>query len=396
MHRDSDLSNAPAIVAHSRTPFSPGDALLIPADAYKPTGVRWLWHGRVPVGKVTLIAGDPGLGKSFVTLDLAARTSTGRASPHDTLRERDEREGIPPESPGDVVLLNAEDDPADTLRPRLEAMGADLERIHILDGIHGHSQGRWSNRAVELDRDLHRLDNALCQLRRPRLLVVDPISAFLGQADSHSNAQVRALLGGLSRLAQKHDCAIVCVSHLNKGGAGQRAVYRAMGSLAFTAAARVVLLVAKHPEDESLRIVVPVKCNLSGEAPALAYRIVQRETGAGVEAVIEWGEAPLSITADQIERNSAPESPTQRQRGEALNTVCDWLTDLLASGPVRASEVHERAGAEAIAPTLLLKARKQLNVNITRTSVPGGERGEGHWTWSLAGEPEPHASNAAA
>jgi len=192
----------------------------------KPEPIRWLWPGRVPLGKLTLIVGDPGLGKSFLTLDLAARVSAGEPWPDAPGAEN---------TPGAVVLLSAEDDLADTIRPRLDAAGADVERVAALS-------------ISSLQRDLPDLEKAMHDAPGVRLVVIDPITAYLAGTDSHKNADVRSLLAPLAELAARHRVAVVAVSHLNKHVGGS-ALYRAQGSLAFTAAARAVWLVAKDKAD---------------------------------------------------------------------------------------------------------------------------------------------------
>jgi putative DNA primase/helicase len=220
-----------------------GEPVISRLDQVPRSSVRWLWPGRVPLGKTTLIAGDPGLGKSFVTLDMAARASNADDWPDDApcsvYRRGDDMPG--PDDPkdgtigpydvpvaADTVLLSAEDDPADTLRPRLEALGADLRRIRTLNAVRFAASNREPG-PVRLDRDLQALDRALDHCSRPRLVIIDPISAYLGQADGNSNHEMRRLMASLGELAARRGVAVVCVTHLSKGGAGGKAVYRAMG-----------------------------------------------------------------------------------------------------------------------------------------------------------------------
>ena len=185
--------------------------------------LEWLWPGRIPLGKLTLMCGDPGLGKSFVTLDMAARVSTGDPWPDTSLLRQ---------PAGGVVLFNAEDDLADTIAPRLDRMGADDKRIVAIEGVAVQSQQRH----FSLEIDLPRLEEVLDDNPDARLVVIDPVSAYCGSVDSHKNADVRGLLAPLANLASRRRVAIVCVTHLSKSG-GNKAVYRAMGSLAFAAAA---------------------------------------------------------------------------------------------------------------------------------------------------------------
>lgn len=393
--------------AQDSTPL--GEAVLMPLSGFESRPITWLWPGRVPMGKVTLLAGDPGLGKSFVTLDLAARTSKGWRMPGQTPEDRAatghraQRGAF--HSPGEVLLLSAEDDPSDTIRPRLEAMGADIDRVHLLGGVHGENEaGRKVLRLTELDRDMPRIHRALERLRdhrgTPKLVVIDPVSAYMGQTDSHNNAQVRQVLAELARLASHHNVAIVCVTHLNKGGGNgtSKAVYRSMGSLAFTAAARVVLMVAKHPDDETKRVVLAVKSNLGAEAPGLAYRIVpgyrdeNDQPGRGavsdeqagrdlterqLATTIEWLKEPVRITADELEAGEDTE------RGDAVSEAEAWLTSVLSAGPISAKAIMKRCSEEGQSFSTMKRAKRRMGVVAQRMS--DGNIGEGEWAWAMPG-----------
>ncbi|MCC7420782.1 MAG: AAA family ATPase, partial [Planctomycetaceae bacterium] len=190
------------------------------------TPVEWLWSGLVPVGKVTMLSGDPSLGKSFVTLDLLARLTTGRPMPGDTL----------PRPPRTGLLLSCEDDPADTILPRFLAAGGDPARLHVLAGFRD-KPGAKRIRLVSLTRDIELLAKVLGSLKDVGLVVIDPISAYLDGTDANSNAEVRNLLASLASLANEYHTAFLIVSHLRKKDSG-KALYRTAGSLAWTAAAR--------------------------------------------------------------------------------------------------------------------------------------------------------------
>lgn len=281
--------------------------------------VSWLWPGRIALGKLTLVAGDPGLGKSFVTLDVAARVSTGAPWPD---RPGERRE------PGGVVLLSAEDGIADTIRPRLDAAGADVERIVALEAVRiVDADGRESARAFDLTCDLPALEAAIREVGDCRLVVIDPVTAYLGGVDSHKNAEIRGLLAPLAELAARYGVAVVAVTHLNKSGGGP-AIYRAMGSLAFTAAARAAWAVSKDKDDPARRLVLPIKNNLAPDAGGLAYRIEGR--GAGDCPVVAWEPDAVNVSADDALTADA------RQAGAgtgALEEATEWLRDFLAGGP---------------------------------------------------------------
>ncbi|HTH17370.1 MAG TPA: AAA family ATPase, partial [Magnetospirillum sp.] len=216
----------------AQAPITP---ILISMADVQSRPIEWLWPGRIARGKVTLIAGDPGLGKSFLTLDLAARVSRGSPWPD-----------VPDASAplGGVVLLSAEDDAEDTIRPRLDAAGADVHCIKLLHAVRHNYRENQKEALFSLATDLPALEAAILAVPDCRLVVIDPITAYLGDTDSHKNAEIRGLIAPLAALAAKHGVAIVCVTHLNKSGSGP-AIYRSIGSIAFVAAARAAWAVIK-------------------------------------------------------------------------------------------------------------------------------------------------------
>jgi putative DNA primase/helicase len=319
-----------------------------------PRPVEWLWHGRIALGKITLIVGDPGLGKSFLTCDLAARVSTGTAWPDDICRDQ---------RPADVILLNAEDGLDDTVRPRLDAAGADVSRIVAIEGVSMLDPKTQKQRVhlFNLARDLPRLRTALKHNPQTKLVIVDPVSAFLGQTDSHSNAEVRGLLAPLAELAAKHRVAMVLISHLNKGG-GPKSVYRVNGSLAFPAAARAAWLVAKDQLDADRRLFLPIKNNLARDNGGLAYRI--DDSGK-----IVWDAAAVTIRADDV--LAAGEKPSK------CDTAEDWLAEYLRDGPKPVKEIDAEAEAAGINNRTLRRAREGLGIRPRKAGFGLG------WCWAL-------------
>jgi hypothetical protein len=329
--------------------------------------VCWLWPGRIARGKVAIIAGNPGLGKSQITASIAAVVSNGGRWPVD--RDRC--------VPGGVIFLNAEDDPADTLRPRLEAAGADLARVRIVDGvIVGYAgDGSLGRRLFSIEEDLKALDSTLSQERDVALLVIDPITAFLGRTDSHKNAEVRALLAPLSELAARHNIAIVGVSHLTKA-AGSQALMRVTGSLAFVAAARAAYLVVADPEDKARRLFLPMKNNLGPDAEGLAFSIetatVPSPAGELATSRVSWESETVSMTADE-----AMQAEMGPQNVSALTEAMEWLQAALADGPEWAAKVNEEAKAAGITLMTLRRAARALSVVKEKPSMKGG------WRWSI-------------
>ena len=233
-----------------------------------PERVRWLWRGRIPLGKVTVLDGDPGLGKSTLMADIAARVTTARLLPDDSRSALD--------NPASVLVLSAEDGAGDTIRPRLEAAGADLERVQIW---HCNLDDDASEMLPSLPEDIGLLAN-LIQEHEVALVTIDPLMAYLS-ANTHSfrDQDVRRALAPLAKVGEATGAAIVLVRHLNKAPGGA-AIYRGGGSIGIIGAARSGLLVAKHPDDETRRVLASTKSNLGPPPPSLAYRLVGTENGA--------------------------------------------------------------------------------------------------------------------
>jgi len=329
--------------------------------------VYWLWPGRIARGKLTIIAGNPGVGKSQITASIAAVVTKGGLWPVDRQQCK----------PGDVLFLSGEDDPADTLRPRLEAAGADLRRVHFVDGVTvGYvGDGSRTNRAFSLQADIQALGSKLAELGDVAAVVIDPISAYLGDTDSHKNAEVRSLLTPLSELAARHEVAIIGVSHLTKA-VGVQALMRVTGSLAFVAAARAAYLVTTDLQDKTLRLFLPMKNNLGPDATGLAFRIestsVASLAGPLTTSRVSWESEPVPMTADE-----AMQAENGSKSTSALDAAIDWLQETLADGQVAATDVFERAKAEGIANKTLQRASKALQVRKVKVSMGAG------WCWSL-------------
>lgn len=324
----------------------------------EPEPIDWLWPGRFARGKVSLIAGDPGLGKSLFTLDMTARVTSSGTWPVDGSK-------CPR---GDVILLSAEDDPADTIRPRLDTAGGDVKHVHLLEAIReANPDGTLTTRSFSLRRDLEQLSDELA--RRPRcvLVIVDPISAYLDGADSHNNADIRSLLAPLAKLAMTHKVAVVCVTHLNKGGHAN-AMYRTTGSLAFVAAARAVWAVTEDREDKTRKLVLPVKNNLSAERFGLAFRV--RSARPDVP-VIEWEPDPVTITAEEALAHDPDEARSEREE------AAEWLRDVLASGAVETKSLRGLADKAGHSWRTVRRAKDALGIKARKQDFNGS------WVWEL-------------
>ncbi|MBI4506293.1 MAG: AAA family ATPase [Chloroflexi bacterium] len=336
----------------------PAPVLVLLADV-QPEQVRWLWPGRIPLGKLTILDGDPGLGKSLLTLDLAARVSAGRPMPDGTY-------GLG--APGGVVLLSAEDDLADTIRPRLDAAGADCSRIGALTAVCADDKERFATLG-----DIAVIREAIARLGErvdARLVVIDPLMAYIA-TDAHVDADVRSRLAPLTKLAAELGVAVVVVRHLNKAGGGN-ALYRGGGSIGIIAAARAGLLVAPEPGDATgeRRILACTKSSLAKMPPALAYRI---EAGAAGAVRITW----LGETAHTASQLLA--SPAGDDERDAVAEACGFIREALMDGPRPSNDLQREARAAGIADHTLRRARESLGIRPQRLGF--GSAGE--WMWAL-------------
>lgn len=355
------LTAKTAATSPERVPID-GAPLIVRLSDVKPEPVAWLWPSRIALGKLTLIAGDPGLGKSFLTLDIAARVSRGRAWPDAPSVST---------TPGGVVLLSAEDGVADTIRPRLDAAGADVTRILALEAIQSVGDGgRESARTFDLSRDLPALESAIRSVDGCRLVVIDPVTAYLGGVDSHKNAEIRGLLAPLGAIAERHRVAVVAVTHLNKSGGGP-AIYRAMGSLAFAAAARAAWAVSKDKDDPRRRLLLPIKNNIAPDTGGLAYRI--EPLGVGGCPAVAWEPDAVSVSADEALSGDRDEAGGRTERDDAA----EWLSDLLADGPRPTRDVERDAREAGFSIATVRRAKAAIGV-LSRKPAFGGP-----WEWML-------------
>jgi hypothetical protein len=261
-------------------------------------GIEWVWHNRIPRGANSLLDGPPGVGKSFILLDVAARLTRGRPMPGEIVSGR---------SPANVLLLNAEDDLARTIRPRLETLGADLDRVFSLQEIVIDKL----KRPPVLPDDLELIEK-LIQDRAIELVTIDPFVAFIsGEVDSHKDHHIRLVMHGIRQICERTQAAIVTVRHLNKLVSVTDPMYRGGGSIAIVGAARSAFLVGKHPSIPEQRVLARIKGNLCAEPEALAYVIAEN---ADKKPTVEWVGAVELKAEDLLTKSNACDEEAREDR----------------------------------------------------------------------------------
>ena len=311
----------------------------------EPLPINWFWFNRIPLGMLTLIFGDPSLGKSFLALYMAARVSIGGAWP-DGNRMPDNSAPL-----GSVIILSAEDDLAHVIRPRLDSLGADVSRIISLEGVRvKDEEGRENQEYFNLQHHIPALQQAVRNCKDCKLVIIDPLNAYLGcKIDSHRDSDVRSVLAPLVELAEKNQVAVIAIQHLNKNSTSNKAIYRATGSLAFIAAARTAWLVSKDPSnpDSRRRLLTPAKHNILIDPTGLAFELVDGKVVFENEAVNITSDEALGNTVEAVVRDEA----------------VAWLRDTLTPGKSLAStELDKLAEAEGIKSRTLRRAKQEAGV----------------------------------
>lgn len=318
--------------------------------------ISWLWPNVIAQGKVNLIAGHPGLGKSQVAVFLAATTSIASQWPTSSHT-----------SPiGSTIILSAEDDASDTIKPRLEAAGGDPSKVYILDGVATENNG---HRFFSMEEDLKKLASMIEKIGDVSLVIIDPISAYLGKTDSHKDADVRRILSPLTKLAEEYNVAIVCVGHLNKGGSGSSAITRASGSMAFIAAARTGWFVVKDDTTPERRLLLPAKNNLGKDTHGFAFKVCARTLPSGIDtSYVKWENATVSGNLDRL-----LEQPSQSS--SAMEEAVEFIAETLATGPRAAKQIEKEAEDAGISKATLMRAKQRMSIKSSKESAG--------WVWQL-------------
>lgn len=334
----------------------------------KPERVEWLWPGRLARGKHTCVAGEPGTGKSQLSIAIIAAITTGGDWPCGEGRAQ----------LGSVIVLSAEDGAADTIVPRLIAAGADLTRVHIVSAV-AEPNGR---RGFNLQSDITLLEKKIAEIGDVVLVIVDPVSSYMGKTDSHKNSEVRGVLEPLSDMADRTRTAILTITHFSKAGAGNttKALHRFIGSIAFTGAPRAAFAVIDDAEHEGRKLFLHAKNNLAPPPQGLAFRLEQTIVADNIVASRVWWESePVTITANQALAADATGTECKTEKEDAI----DLLKAVLANGPMPAKEVEKMAREHAIGSKPLRSARETLKVKIDRDGFGLGSKS----LWSLPETP---------
>lgn len=324
---------------------------LVRMDTVKPTRVRWLWPRYLPLGKITIIDGDPGTGKSTMLLDLAARGSRGALSP-----TGDDLGG-----PWSTIYVTAEDDVDDTIRPRLDAAEADVARIfHVA--------------LLRLPSEVDRLRDYMDEVR-PKLVIIDPVMGHLdGEVRTNSDPSVREALQPCVALAAEFDCAIVALRHLSKES-GRAAMYRGGGSIGFAGLARAVFAVGVDPDDDDRFVLAAVKINVARRPTSLAYRL--EADGPTDPPHVTW-EGESEHNAEALigsTQESAKDATKTGRLAAAIRAVVEANGgDMAAKDGYRALEAD---GFDVSSQDMVTKARRQAGVEVTKRGF------DGPWHWVL-------------
>lgn len=306
--------------------------------------IEWLWTGRIPLGMISLCAGDPGLGKSFLVTWLASKLSVGAALPGDPSPARS----------GSTIYLAAEDSPAYALQPRAAKNGADLSRILVLE-----------DSKFDISEDLTKIRTIVQKDPSVRLLIIDPLNSYLGKTDYLKDPDVRAILNPLVEFCEETKIAALAVMHLNKK-TDQAGIYRIGGSIAFAGVARSILAVTQDPEDHERRLLRPIKMNYARKPDALAFRI-------GEDLALTFDEGTVDIGTDD------PLTPPSGREALEGSFAAEWLAGHLADGPVELPDILGAAKGLHIPQSTLYRAKDRLKVR-SRSSGFGRARAT---TWEL-------------
>ncbi len=345
---------------------------LLCAAQVKVEFVQWLWTGRVPIGRGTLVAGRGGLGKTLLLCDMAATVSRGRYWPDGHQSPR-----------GDVLFLSAEDDPGDTLVPRAMAAGADLTRVHFLRGVVADAPGgKKVRKSIDLKTGMDTIAEAVERFPELKLVIIDPIGSYLGSGtDSHRDNEVREALDGIARLAAERGFAVVFIAHVNKSSMNAFADDAILGSRAFSTFCRATQHLVGDPDDKARRLLMPGKCNLAMTPAGLAYTVEQVEVaGAGDQPRVCWCPDPVEGDAnDFVGLGGRTAGPGERAGGTSgaggeRKEAGELLLLLLADKPRPLDDIKAQTAAAGLSWATVKRAKTEAGITgkpESKTFEPG-------------------------
>ena len=309
---------------------------LINMEDIKCENVEWLWYPFVPYGKITIIQGDPGEGKTTLVLQMIAKLTRGETIINEETKE-----------PINVIYQTAEDGLSDTIKPRLVAANADCSKVLVID-----------DKETPLTMLDVRLEKAIAETSA-RLVVLDPIQGFLGaDVDMHRANEIRPVMKHIAEIAEKYRCAIILVGHMNKCNMGKSA-YRGLGSIDFQAAARSVLIVGRIKDEPEIRVVCQIKNSLAAEAKSIAFKLSEKNG-------FEWlGEC--DVKAEELLCGTA--------KGMKQKTAVHFLEDTLSKGKMAQTKIAELAEEKGISNKTLRNAKKSLDIKASKIG--------NQWYWEL-------------
>lgn len=342
------------------------EAITLCAADIVPEPISWLWNGWLAAGKLHILAGAPGTGKTTLSLSLAATLTTCGRWPDGTHCTKS----------GNVLIWSGEDDLADTLVPRLDASCADLKHVHFLTGTRDTATGEIL--AFDPSRDIPAIEALAKRIGGVSMLIIDPIVSATGGADSHKNAEVRRALQPVVDMGRLLDCCVIGISHFSKGTQGRDPTERVTGSLAFGALARVVLAAAKLSEDDGGgRLLCRTKSNIGADHGGVKYDLLEKETNGGIFAsYAAWGEVVEGAARELLAQADAQDDDSQSERSDAKR----FLLDLLSDGPITAKQVTADCEGAGHAKRTIERAAKDLRIVREKTGMKGG------WVWRLPHE----------
>lgn len=323
--------------------------------------VDWVWDGWLAAGKLHLLAGQPGTGKTTIALALAATVSAGGQWPDGTPLQG---------TPGDVIIWSGEDDIRDTIAPRLVAAGADMHRIHIVAGMRSHSTTFPFDPAAHLAS----LSDAAEKLPQLRLVVIDPVVAVVS-GNSHRNAEVRRGLQPLVDLAARHGACVLGITHLSKGTAGLEPIERITGSLAFAALARIVMVSTKSRNTTTAALLL-AKSNIGPDGGGYEYELLQEELPGHPHIAashVVWGSAITGSARNVMDEHESPDMGSI----SSCEAARRYLVALLAAGPVSSEDIRADALANGHSWATIRRAKQALGILATKTTM------QGRWTWQI-------------